>query len=302
MAEFSAADAAFTGFRIVWERPWIVAIWGALQFVVQLALNVFIAYSAGPVFNKIGLLDFTQASQKSTETLDLFRQAAPTAAVIMIVLLVLNSAVYAAMNRAVFHPEQSRFGYLRLAADELRQLGLFVLYALLGFAIYLGLAVVMALLLMILGLTTTGALAVIVLMPILLVIIVFVGVRFSLASPLTYATKRIDLFGSWELTKGRFWPLFSAYAIAFALRLVVSLLVFAIAALLTTLVGGSAAEALAPNDTSSVAAVLASPRLVSLAVTSIGQTLGWPITISPPAAIYRQIAGPQAGPTSRVFD
>ena len=47
MAEFSPADVAFTGFRIVWERPWAVAIWAALQIVVNLALKIFVVASAG---------------------------------------------------------------------------------------------------------------------------------------------------------------------------------------------------------------------------------------------------------------
>ncbi|HVN00728.1 MAG TPA: hypothetical protein VMT68_11000 [Caulobacteraceae bacterium] len=307
MAEFSVSDAAFTGFRIVWERPWAVAIWGVLQIVVQLALNVFVAYSAGPAFTKLAQLSFT-SGQDPTEVLGLFRQLAPTYAVLLMTVLVLNSVLYAAMNRAVLRPNEARFGYLRLAADELRQLGLFVLYAMLGFAIYLGILVVGTVLVVVAGLATGGAagatvgLTLAILVPLILCIFVFVGVRFSLASPLTFATQRVDLFGSWGLTKGRFWPLFWTYLIAFCLSIVVSLLVFAIAAIAAMLIGGGGlSAAVSPSDMSSVAAVVAPPRLAYLAITSIGQALIWPVTISPPAAIYRALA--QApGAMSRVFD
>jgi hypothetical protein len=306
VAEFSVSDAAFTGFRIVWERPWAVAIWSVLQIAVQLSLNLFVAWSAGPAFTKLSQTSLAP-NQDPTAVVDLFRQLAPTYAVLIMSVLVLNSVLYAAMNRAVLQPTESRFGYLRLAADELRQLGLFVLYAMLGFAIYLGLLVVGTVIVVVVSLAaggdagTTVGLALAILLPIILVVFVFVGVRFSLASPLTFVTQRVDLFGSWELTKGRFWPLFWTYATAFGLSFVVYLLVFAIAAIASTLVGGGSIGAAMSTDMSSVKAVLTPARLAYLVVISIGQALIWPVTISPPAAIYRAVAmGPSA--TSRVFD
>jgi hypothetical protein len=308
VAEFSVSDAAFTGFRIVWERPWAVAIWSVLQIAVQLSLNLFVAWSAGPAFTKLGQMSLAP-NQDPTAVVDLFRQLAPTYAVLIMSVLVLNSVLYAAMNRAVLQPAESRFGYLRLAADELRQLGLFVLYAMLGFAIYLGLLVVGTVIVVVVSLAaggdagTTVGLALAILLPLILVVFIYVGVRFSLASPLTFVTQRVDLFGSWGLTKGRFWPLFWTYATAFGLSFVVYLLVFAIAAIASMLVGGGGGvgAAMSPTDMSSVKAVLTPARLAYLVVISIGQALIWPVTISPPAAIYRAVAmGP--GATSRVFD
>ena len=52
-------------------------------------------------------------------------------------------------------------------------------------------------------------------------------------------------------------------------------------------------------DTASVAAVLTPPRLAYLAVSAIGQALIWPVTMTPPAAIYRALS---PSSTSRVFD
>jgi hypothetical protein len=300
VAEFSASDAAFSGFRIVWQRPWIVGVWAALQFAMSLAVNLFVAYSAGAAFTKLAQFGPLPQAQDTTAVFELFRQAAPTYAVLLISVLVMNSVTYAAMNRAVFHPEQSSFGYLRLAADELRQLGLLVLYAMLAFAIYLGLAVIMAVLVLMLGIASLGALIVLVLIPMILCAIVFVGLRFSLASPLTYATHRVDLFGSWGLTRGRFLPLLLTYLIAYALSFLVFLLIFAIAAILAVVAGGSTAAFMSPN-LNSLAAAVTPPRLIYLAITSFGQALIWPITITPPAIIYRAITG-LGGAIGRVFD
>ena len=115
MAGFSAADAAFTGFRVVWERPLAVAIWAAVQFVVSLAINLFIAISAGQAFGQMSQLGL-QPPADPDKVMALFRQVAPTYVVVLIVVLVLAAVFYAAMNRAVLRPAESRFGYLRLAS------------------------------------------------------------------------------------------------------------------------------------------------------------------------------------------
>ena len=153
MAEFSAADVAFTGFRIVWERPWVVAIWASLQLVVSLSFNLFVAYSAGPAFAKLDQLGLQPpTSQDPTAEFALFRQVAPTYLVLLVGVLVLNAVLYAAMNRAVLRPGEGRYGYLRLASDELRQLGLFAIFAGLGIIAYALLIIVSAVVIVIIGL------------------------------------------------------------------------------------------------------------------------------------------------------
>src|SRR6185312_14301952 len=135
VAGFAAADAAFTGFRVVWERPWAVAIWAGVQFVASLAINLFIAVSAGPAFGQMRQMGLQPPSDPN-QVMTLFREVAPTYVAVLIAVLVLASVFFAAMNRAVMRPSESRFGYLRLASDELRQLGLFVILILLAFAFY----------------------------------------------------------------------------------------------------------------------------------------------------------------------
>ena len=50
--------------------------------------------------------------------------------------------------------------------------------------------------------------------------------------------RRIDLRAAWAMTKGRFWPLLGAYALAFALSVVVVILTFAISVAVVGIVGG----------------------------------------------------------------
>jgi len=308
VAEFSAADAAFTGFRVVWERPWAVAIWAGLQIVVNVALKVFIAASAGAAMAQIAQLGMPAPNANPAQMLALMRQVAPTYVVLMIVGLIVSAVFYAAMNRAVMRPQESRFGYLRLAADELRQLGLFAILFLVFLVLYLMIAIVSVVLLTLIGMALGAnqalgmAMMLLILLPTTFCVFVYVGVRFSLASPLTFASGRIDLAGSWRLTRGRFWPLLGAYCIAFALNLVVLALVFVIAVLAVGILSGGFAglQAFMQADPTSVAAVLSPPQLIYLVILAIGAALSAPITTCPPAAIYVALTGGHA--QGKVFD
>ena len=309
MAGFSAADAAFTGFRVVWERPWAVAIWAGVQFVVALAVNLFVAVTAGPASAQLAQVSLTSPADIE-KVANLFQDTAPSYLAALFVAVVLMAVFYAAMNRSVLRPAEHRFGYLRLASDELRQLGLFVtlLLMLLGFeiAVLVVAVVIVAVLTMALGSAAAAAsIATAILIPLAIYVLCLFGVRLSLASPLTFASGRINLFGSWAMTRGRFWPLFGTYLIAFALGLVVSMLTRAIAVLAVAILGGGGAQALASAivfNPSSVAELLAPSGLAYMVVVSIGSALAAPITMCPPAAIYRSLAGAAPSTVSRAFE
>ena len=53
---------------------------------------------------------------------------------------------------------------------------------------------------------------------------IWVFVRLSLAAPMTFDQRRLVVFGSWPFTRGSFWPLVGAYALAIALDVVILVL------------------------------------------------------------------------------
>jgi hypothetical protein len=306
VAEFSATDVAFTGFRVVRENPVALAIWAALQFAYALALDLFIAATAGGPFTAFG--NFlashpTPTKQAQATYMRLSLALAPTMLVVMFSFLVLIAVLSAAMNRAIAQPQARPLGYLRLAGDELRQLGLLGLMALLAVTVIMAVELVAAMVLSMAAMTG-GAdslpLAGVAAMGALLATLTFFGARLSLASPMTFATGRIALLTAWPLTRGRFWRLAGAYAIALALALVVLLLMNAIGLGALAALGGEAAiKSATDTNYSSVAVVLTAPRLVAMAIHSIGWALIVPIVLCPPVAIYRALAGDGA---ARVFD
>lgn len=302
MAEFSASDAAFSGFRISWEHPVALAVWAVLAFVISLVYSLFLSVSAGPAFADLQAHGMPPAN--SPEALTLVRELLPTYAALLIGLLVIYAVLYAAMNRVVLRPTESRFGYLRLAADELRQLGLFALMTVGIILIEIAIMIIAGLLISVLGLAI-GQAGVLVGTAVFLVAaagaFVFLGVRFSLASPLTFASGRIDLIGSWRLTRGRFWPLLGTYLIAFALSLVVMALSLAIAVAAGALVSIALGQPTLSSAVS-VAEILSPATLVRMAFSAVGSALIWPITMSPPAVIYRALTGAGASATGRLFD
>ena len=303
MAGFSATDAALNGFRVVWEKPIAVAYWAVLQLVVSLALSLFMAQSAGPAFTRLFATNFRPDADIAA-TMELARLVTPATVVILPAGLVFYAVIWAAMNRVVFRPGDPTFGYLRLSSDELRQLGLLTLIVAMAIVATIAISVITSVIVLI---TTGGAggspaMAIPLGYALLLGSLVYFGVRFSLASALTFTTHRIDLFGSWRLTRGRFWPLLGTYLIAFALNLVVRLLTFAIAVAATALVGGGMAavgEIFRPNY-NSILAVLTPGRIAYLVVFALGTALGWPVIMTPPAVIYRALAGAGSAGSGRV--
>ncbi len=286
MAEFSAADVALTGFRVVWERPRVLAFWIPLQLLFSLALTVFVAVEVWPTFAQ--LMALVQTAQPDVGRFQqLVGQLAPTDIPLIAFGLVTAAITTAAMNRAVLRPEDSAFGYVRVSSDELRQLGLFA-----SIAIAIGLSIIAVLLLVRMTGGVLGAMVLLIAAPGLICGCIYAGVRISLASAVTFSIGRIDFATSWRLTHGRFWPLFGTYALAFVLKLVVFVLTTAIAGMLTYLVASVLHEAPTTAQAAGSLAVLLSPSgLTNLAISACGAALSWPITATPPAAVYRALTG-----------
>jgi hypothetical protein len=222
----------------------------------------------------------------------LFGRLLPGYAVFLAIGIASNAVFGAAMMRAVLRPSDDRFGYLRLGADELRQLllGLLILAVFLG--AYLGLAILMGIVGGILAVVVKTAPAALVGVTIVVLFggMTALAVRLSLAAPLTFDTARIDLAGAWRLSRGRFWPLFGTYVFTFALVVVVYLLsLLVIFALGTVMRGGDPAAAMASPDATSLKAYFAPARLAESVLMAGVSALVWPVMFTPPAAVYRSL-------------
>jgi hypothetical protein len=301
MASFSASDAALTGFRIVRERPRTLMVWIAVQFVVQTGLVLGMVQVAGPAMTQLSAAG-VGSTRDPAQTAAIVGQLGPFYLLIALFSLIFYPILYSTMNRAVLRPGEEGFGYIRFGADELRQMGLFLLVIGVGIVAYIVLLI--GLVLIIVAITTfatasqgapTGAImtALLSLFPILalLALWIFIGVRLSLASALTFATRKINLFGSWRLTRGLFWPMLGTYVVATILAMIVALLALAITAAVTAAVGGGIGglQGMFRPDMNSIATYMTPARVVSLAIGAVSYALVWPILLTPAAAIYRSL-------------
>ncbi len=293
MKTFSATDAAISGFVLVREHFKTVAVWVLIATIVSAIVSVTMIGLFGAELEA-----FTTLSQNNstdpTETLQAMAKLGPFALFSLVYSVAFYSVLLAAIYRAVLRPADSRRAYLRFGADELRQAGVSILLGLLLFAAYLVLLVAVTLILVILGAIAPplAALVGLLIVPASFGVLIFLGVRLSLANVLTFTEGKINVFGSFALTKGRFWPMFGAYFVATILAVVVYLLLF----LIITLLGGALSgfnldtlNDLMQSQKLTLESLLTPTGVLSLAVGGLITVLTSVTIYAPSAFIYREI-------------
>ena len=300
MATFSPTSASIEGFRVAMKHPGALVFWG-LFYIVAILITIGVVFMAmGP-----GFLDaLKNASANASASAD------PTAAlkmlgglflgfliavpVLMVVVTMLNAAVF----RAVLRPEEKGIAYLRLGGDELRMIAVAFVIGLLFMAVYIVFVLVIGGTIGVLsagggnGRGSAGLIA----FPLGLLMFcafVYVGVKLSLASVMTFAEKRIRIFESWSLTNGHFWPLLGMYLLVFLIIIGVAIVVGVLSSVFTAMMGAglySAFSGHAPQLTS-VAPVAITGLVLYVIVTALHSALQMALVVAPQASAYRQLTG-----------
>lgn len=308
MGRFSATDAAFEGFRLTRERPLAVLSWAVLLAVVAFVNAGVLVGMAGEAFQRIAQQQ-PGATPNPERMMSDVMALLPAYGILIVVAVLIYSVLYVAVNRAVLRPQEGGVTLLRFGADELRQIGLGVLLVLLLGGAYLVFAIVIAVLIGIgAGISAAGSSgAAGVVTGILALIVgiagvcafVWVAVRLSLASPLTFDRRRIDVFGSWKLTRGRFWPLFGAYLLAWVMTLLIYLLAFVIMAAVGAAVGGGmdGLQQLFRPNYASLGAFFTPVVIVNQLLSAVVGAMVLAISAGAPAHAYRQIVDSGAAST-----
>lgn len=289
MSKFSASDAAFSGFRLVRENLRTVAVWAAAMTVLSILSNVLAIQFFGP---KLEAFLSYMSDNASPDPEEFLRRASDLAPLMLWSLpysLILNGVIFAALNRLVLRHHDSRFAYLRLGADELRQAAVWLLASL----VLTGVLFVGSALSGFLG-ALGGAMGAF--LALLCVVgsfcaMVYLAVRLSFASAVTFDTGKITLFRSLPETKGLFWPLLGAYLLAGVMSVIVILLIWTIVSAVGLIASGdfAATGRMMRADTSSLQAYFTPAGVVQALFSGLISVLTTLIVFGPAPTVYREL-------------
>jgi hypothetical protein len=244
MSGISVGAALGEGFGLIRRRPLAVLAWGAILVALQAATFTLFApyYMAvyGAIFESLaqGTGPLPVAALTSPE----IRRMQSLQQLFNIVQLFVAMIVYCAAFRAVLHPERSAFAYLRVGAPELF-LAVLSIAGIVALVIALVIAIIpVSIVLGIVIAASHGAGAMgltLILIPIVLLAMLlvglFVGVRFAFVGPMMVEDGKFHLFESWTLTRGRVGSLMLLGLGLFAILLLADIV------LLAVLIGGGVA-------------------------------------------------------------
>lgn len=297
MPTFSPTDAALEGFRITRERPWAVAAWAGLYLLVGLASGLLMIMTVGP---KFALLQAAKGATDPAAAAVLFETLAPFYALAAPLGLAFQSIIICAVYRAVLKPEDLTRGYVKAGRAELRMMILSLIMALIGASALFILLFVDGLAAMALrpAAGPAGDLAAFFLAGASLCVLVWIMVRLSLAAPMTFMTGELHIVRAWPLTRGYFWRLFGAYALAAilaAITLLLAMIMFgATAGALMILAGGSAADIgrVFQPDATSIKAFFTPAMILYQLFWAAVMAVCYTVTLSPSAVAYAALGRP----------
>jgi hypothetical protein len=299
LTTFSPTDAALEGFRITREKPRVLLVWASFNLIISLIMGVALVGLFGPTLMELEAMS-GQGSEDPAEALAMLQKLGPLYTLMIPAGLLVIAVTSAAVYRIVLRPSDSRYGYLRLGADELRLVGLMLIYLVLAIGFTFAVTLAAGLLAAGAGAIGGGAgtlLGVLILLA-TLAFMTFVAVRLSLAGPMTFAQGRLRVFESWTLTRGNFWRLLGAYVLALVLALIVAVLALVIyAAIAAITVGGDLSQVgrVFQPDMSSIGSYFTVSMLIYMVFGAFLSAVQNAVIYAPPAVAYRELTGAGEG-------
>ena len=229
MARFSASDAVGAGFTLIARRPVSVFIWGLFAILAVWGPMIPAAGAVVPSYLEMMQLSMhPQAKPDVTHLISTEMQLFRSLAWMWPLALIAATINLAAVFRAVLEPRNRGFAYLRIGMQEVWLLVLMFVQALLVMVYLAAAALVVTLasvaaakfgdstMALIVGLTAGFA---------SVILFLWIWLRLSLAAPMTFAARKLQVFESWRLTRGSAGQLLVVAlllaAIMFALGMVV---------------------------------------------------------------------------------
>lgn len=300
---FSATDAAFEGFRVVRRRPMALVFWSLFYILIMAAIFAVMGPNLISFVSATEQLEQSGATPSMEDFAPIFQMMGLLFAVMLPLSLLASAMMNAAVARSVLRPSESAFGYLRLGMDEVRVL---VVSIVLAIVFMVAMFVVSGIVGMVIGMAAAAEAPALWLGVVLLVcagiaLFAWLMVRLSLAIPITMAERRIAIFDSFAVTKGRFWPLLGMALLAAVMSMVVGLLGGLVAMPIQLATGGLAGLTEFEGESLQTLLQAAWPAIAAwVVINAIMSALQVAVVYAPFSAAYRDIKG--AEPNAAVFD
>lgn len=286
MTALSPIDAALEGPRIMRRHPVVVLAWAVFSLVMLPLLGLLVKMVLGE--QDRADLALRSSSADPREILDIVSRLGGVMVLLIMLALVLGAILSAAIMRAVLHPEQQRWAYLRVGREDLRLLVVSLIHWAATLMVMVIPGGVVALGTALLGGTPAagwfgflGALTVIGLST-------WVAVRLSLLAPHAFMVGHIDPRAAWLLTHGQFWRLLAMLVSVIVMCVVVSILGATVSSIVGAVIAGGLEDPIAGG------AAASHPRLIlallaNLLLAPVFLTLQAVIVTAAPAAALRQL-------------
>lgn len=291
-------DFAFEGFRIVRERPSIILFWGLLTLIGYGASTLIIWTLGG---DAMAQMEQAVAANDMPAMMAAYSKIGPAYLLALPLNFLIQAVIACAVFRTVLNDGPQPFGGLTFGMDEIRQIGVSILFYLIFMGIYI-VALIPGIMLgggfsAALGgpATPAGMVGVFIgLIPTLLFIFFMIS-RLSLCFVQSFEQKKVNMFGSWKLTQGNAGILMLGYFAAIVTAGLVFVLCFMIFGLITVAASGGDFAALEQMEASARLGIegLKNPLTAIYLVVSNGivAPLLMAISFGAPAAAYRRLTG-----------
>jgi magnesium-transporting ATPase (P-type) len=314
-------DFAFEGFRILKKKKSLIFAWGLFAVLLSVVtMAAFFILSGAGIAAYTAMI--TQAAEGGVEPspqqmMSVMAGLIPGYLAAIPLNLIGASMMLCAVMRAVLQPMSGGFGYLKLGADEGRQILLMIVICIIHVVAIIVACIAASLVIAIASAAKIGVvtgLATFVAVVAAFLAYIYFASRMSLAAPLVFDTRKFDVFGSLKLTKGHGWTLFFGYVvmcIMMFVAIVVIELVF-LAVIVGIIIAVVAAGAVGPMhgdapDFSQMNLAVVIPAglvclLLYIAMFWLMVALMYALMYGAPAAAYRTLAKPAAPLFAPIID
>jgi hypothetical protein len=307
MAHLDVSQSAFSGFGVI-SRNWVApAIWGLVQTVLAVLPMLLVLPALIEMFGLFSGAIGKGIEPDEAELMRLSTQMNMVQPLTWITQLLAQGLVTGAIIRAVLHPEDSRWFYMRLGMGELMLVAVSLVFTIIFVVAFIVAAIVVAIFGFAIGAANEGAgiAAAVLVGMVAFGVIVWGSLRFSLGFAMSHEKKQFLLFESWRMTEGHAGGLFGMGLLSVVVGWLISMVVVGvlIGVGIFLLLGNGGFEALrALDDTQDFAAFFTPERtqaliafgvLYLIVASAINGYVGTIFT-APWAEAYRQLGGENA--------